>query len=670
MSKYRVIHGDCLDVLRSMPSDSVDSIVTDPPYGLSFMGKRWDYDIPSVEVWVECLRVLKPGGHLLAFAGTRTQHRMACRIEDAGFEIRDMLAWVYGSGFPKSLDVSKAIDKAERGVPQGGADPTSPNHGKFKGGCSDDNPTGRGFGAGPGAFMVEAGERADRELVPQAQAWDGWGTALKPSHEPLTWATKPLTSVPHDAIVLAEQAIGSLICLSLSHAKHAETLLRSSRREFGEGVASALLIAAVHRGLSSADPSEVTAMFKSPETARTILSIAESWSAILGAYSEHRNTFTTSTAIGLTTALRTFACLTLQTIADSITPDGERMLGQLLSAPIAEVDLSDTSVRQAKSTSVRGLVSLLTGRSVASVAEASFMPAARTGSSVLRDAITTLGERTRPSLEPITLARKPLIGTVAANVLTHGTGALNIDGCRVPGNVVEERGDAWGKSGKGKSRAWHGTEYEETKTAAERTSQLGRFPANFLHDGSDEVSECFPKSKDGVAGKRSGVNNIYSGSWGAINEKQGGYGGEGSAARFFYCAKANKKDREEGCEELDDSKLALTQGKRCAACGKWDRPNSQCQCEEPQWEEIKGRKNFHPTVKPVELGRYLCRLITPPNGVVLDPFAGSGSIGKAALLEGFRFVGIEKEAEYIPIMEARLKHAERTTSSGMDDVFD
>ena len=104
--------GDNLEILRAMADGCVDSIVTDPPYGLRFMGKRWDYDVPSVELWAECLRVLKPGGHLLAFAGTRTQHRMACRIEDAGFEIRDMIAWVYGSGFPKSVDVSKAIDKA------------------------------------------------------------------------------------------------------------------------------------------------------------------------------------------------------------------------------------------------------------------------------------------------------------------------------------------------------------------------------------------------------------------------------------------------------------------------------------------------------------------------------------------------------------------------------
>ena len=112
MSTTELHHGDCLDVLAQMPSASVDAIVTDPPYGLSFMGKGWDYQVPSVEIWEQCLRVLKPGGHLLAFAGTRTQHRMCVNIEDAGFEIRDMIAWVYGSGFPKSQNVGKAIDKA------------------------------------------------------------------------------------------------------------------------------------------------------------------------------------------------------------------------------------------------------------------------------------------------------------------------------------------------------------------------------------------------------------------------------------------------------------------------------------------------------------------------------------------------------------------------------
>ncbi|MFN9287603.1 MAG: DNA methyltransferase, partial [Planctomyces sp.] len=174
-------HGDCREILQGLPDESVSAIVTDPPYGLAFMGKKWDYDVPAVEVWAECLRVLKPGGHLLAFAGTRTQHRMAVRIEDAGFEIRDMIAWVYGSGFPKSLDVSKAIDKAAgaRGHDSVGF-----------------NVAGKTSGLG----VIQRPElRSDHPdyikpqgITPEAQQWQGWGTALKPALEPITVARKPL----------------------------------------------------------------------------------------------------------------------------------------------------------------------------------------------------------------------------------------------------------------------------------------------------------------------------------------------------------------------------------------------------------------------------------------------------------------------------------------------
>lgn len=388
--------GDCLGVLKAMPDNSVDSVVTDPPYGLSFMGKRWDYDVPSVEIWAECLRVLKPGGHLLAFAGTRTQHRMAVRIEDAGFEIRDMIAWVYGSGFPKSLNVANAIHDAAIGQPQGGAKPRSKNHGKFKSGCSSENETGRGFGAGPGQFMVEAGGKAERDLVTEAITWQGWGTALK------------------------------------------------------------------------------------------------------------------------------------------------------------------------------------------------------------------------PALEPITVARKPLVGPVAANVLAHGTGALNIDGCRVPTDEDLNGGAYVKEGGRSESQSLHGGTgmNQPGKTAGREFVQpSGRWPANLIHDGSDEVVAGFPQSsaKNGVT-QGEGKGGIWSESTG----KRAGptHGDTGSAARFFYCAKASKKDRGEG--------------------------------------------NTHPTVKPTELMRYLCRLVTPPGGVVLDPFMGSGSTGKAAILEGFAFIGIERERESFDTAVARI----------------
>jgi len=311
-----LMHGDCLEVLRTLPDNSVDSVVTDPPYGLSFMGKKWDYDVPAVEVWAECLRVLKPGGHLLAFAGTRTQHRMAVRIEDAGFEIRDMIAWVYGSGFPKSLDVSKAIDKA--------------------GGTLD------------GAYDITA------PATEAAQQWQGWGTALK------------------------------------------------------------------------------------------------------------------------------------------------------------------------------------------------------------------------PAMEMITMARKPLVGTVAENVLAHGTGAINVDGCRVG---CEARPVMVRTETVVSATSMNGQSTGATSSGELTTS--GRWPANLIHDGSEEPCALL-----------------------------------GDAARFFYCAKASKRDREDN--------------------------------------------NNHPTVKPTDLMRYLCRLVTPPGGVVLDPFMGSGSTGKAAMLEGFQFIGIDISDEYLEIARARI----------------
>lgn len=270
--------GDCLEVLRLMEDNSVDSIVTDPPYGLSFMGKKWDYDVPSVDIWVECLRVLKPGGHLLAFAGTRTQHRMCVNIEDAGFEIRDMIAWVYGSGFPKGK-----------------------------------------------------------------------------------------------------------------------------------------------------------------------------------------------------------SCL-------------------------------------------------------------------------------------KPALEPITMARKR----------AKKVQPLNIDECRV--------GDS-----------------------------NGRWPANLMHDGSDEVTELFPESNGGAHPKKANRRHSYGGSIGGLEKESRVEMGSGSAARFFYVPKANRKDRDDG--------------------------------------------NSHPTVKPTDLMAYLCRLVTPPEGIVLDPFMGSGSTGKAAVREGFSFIGIEREEEYYAICESRISVA-------------
>lgn len=321
--------------MRALLADnSVDAVVTDPPYELGFMGKGWDSTgiANSVEMWAEALRVLKPGGHLLAFSGTRTYHRMVCAIEDAGFEIRDSLQWIYGSGFPKSHN------------------------------------------------------------------GDWGGTALKPAHE------------------------------------------------------------------------------------------------------------------------------------------------------------------------------------------------------------------------PIVLARKPLDGTVESNWREHGTGALNIDASRVPGAKPDTTRGAGGQHGRFGEIAAQGRILDDG---------LGRWPANIIHDGSDEVLAAFPDAK----GQQSDLNGqgegrTSKGIFGDLpraREHAARVDGDTSAARFFYCAKASKADRDEGMERADGE-----------------------------------RANIHPTVKPTALMRYLCRLVTPPGGLVLDPFAGSGSTGKAAHLEGFQFIGFEQSAEYAAIAAARI----------------
>ena len=417
---HQLHHGDCLEVLRSMPDCSVDSIVTDPPYGLSFMGKKWDYDVPSVDVWVECLRVLKPGGHLLAFAGTRTQHRMAVRIEDAGFEIRDMIAWVYGSGFPKSMDVSKAIDKQR-----------------------DDSEDIHRVVRWVEARRVESG-------VTRAQVEAHFET------QNIGQALFTITAGSKSRVATWEQWIELKSLLKFDNDMDAEVWRLNGRKgKPGEAFAEREVVG------------------------------------------QHK---TDMGGLG-----------------------GER-LGQ------AGGNITAPSTDAAKEWQGWG---------------------------------TAL----KPALEPITVARKPLVGTVAENVLQHGTGAINVDGGRVGKREKEQFIGA--KSGTVNS--YGNYFYEKSGTPLPE----GRWPANFIHDGSEEATDLLKDS-----------------------------------ARFFYCAKASKADR----------------------------------CE-----------NHHPTVKPTDLMRYLCRLVTPPNGIVLDPFNGSGSTGCAAVLEGFQYIGIEREAEYIAISEKRIE---------------
>lgn len=438
--------GDCRDSMRAMAADSIDAIVSDPPYGLSFMGRGWDHGVPGEEFWKEALRVAKPGAFLLAFGGTRTAHRLTTAIEDAGWEIRDdfkflhnsaheeaalfnslnadqqqaylnlhypqdLLLWTYGSGFPKSHNVALGIDKHLGGANRGRAIPVAS---RFQ---ASDGEEANKLTSNP----VEA-YRAKSE---EAKRWEGWGSALKPAYE------------------------------------------------------------------------------------------------------------------------------------------------------------------------------------------------------------------------PIVVARKPLVGTIAENVLRYGVGGLNIDGCRV---ATVDTVKIHSRSSEAADSSAIFIDKRPLETHQTEGQKLGRWPANLIHDGSEEVVRLFPSADSHGGGvlTKGKSKNCYGDFQPYAFER---IADKGSAARFFYCSKADNHDRNDGCENLPPRRHS-------------DRPSDDLPGgDNPRNRTNNERSNFHPCVKPTDLMRYLCRLVTPPGGLVLDPFMGSGSTGKAAVLEGFNFVGCELDPDYLEIARARIAFA-------------
>ena len=610
----KLVCSDCLSAMREMPDNSVDSIVTDPPYGLSFMGKKWDYDVPGEDIWRECLRVLKPGGHLLAFAGTRTQHRMAVRIEDAGFEIRDMIAWVYGSGFPKSLDVSKAIDKAagaEREV-------VGPNKFAALNGKANANCYGKASRPEESAPATDA-----------ARQWQGWGTALKPAMEPITVARKPLVGTVIDVrgvveASLREAGVREKILWKQSNARGAE-------RQSETPISSPINPPRTEE--ASAGPADVVGMLSTGET--TPIDSESPFGSGTPLTPEDRASTVASMTAGSepksSKPTEESACAAARpkmTSSPSTTSTGEEQ-GTEKRPTEKSTPRSDGEDSQQDTESFAGIATGLTG-------------------SMERVLIKKRnGLFIWPENLPIKSGGQKL--TVAENVLAHGTGALNIDGCRVAvdPNIDDPRlgGNGTWSSDKMAKNVYEGG------YAGERigSSPLGRWPANLIHDGSEEVVELFPVTTSGKpCGLKSAKTGFTSGS------KQGipvtGFGDTGSAARFFYCAKASKRDRDEGMYGFDAKNNMRVNGPR----------------ESEEEKHATKRFNHHPTVKPTALMRYLCRLVTPPGGTVLDPFMGSGSTGKAAMLEGFKFIGIEREAEYAEIAKARIAAVQ--PNSGIEDL--
>jgi len=435
MKNARIIEGNCLDVMREMEDCSVDAIVTDPPYGLKFMAKKWDHDVPSVEIWSEALRVLKPGGHLLAFFGSRTYHRGVVNIEDAGFDIRDQIMWVYGSGFPKSSNISKAIDRAV------GATREVVGHKKLN---PRDAKTyipkegGRHYLDGGLQSSPYNGMQITAPATPEAEKWDGWGTALKPAHE------------------------------------------------------------------------------------------------------------------------------------------------------------------------------------------------------------------------PIVMARKPFKGPCFRNVLEHGTGGINIDDCRIgceksdfgdPSRFQYARkgGDSWdqetGMFAAGREGFWS------------NGVPSGRWPANLIHDGSEEVMEQFPQNKPGKMRRNKTKGARPFNNEGKPTEYETAEVIDdpgGSASRFFYCAKASRSEREKGLDGIEAIGGHEAVGRKEGSKGM-DSPRAGA------GRTSKEVRNKHPTVKPIKLMEYLVRLVTPPGGVVFDPFTGSGTTGIACALQGFDFIGAEMDPDYCKIARARIE---------------
>ena len=509
-NNWQVHIGSNLDVLPTLPDNSVDSIVTDPPYELGFMGKKWDSSgiAYSTELWKECLRVLKPGGHLLSFGGTRTWHRVAVAIEDSGFEVRDSIAWMYGSGFPKSLDISKAIDKG-------------------------------------------TGENKQRQLK-----FVNWMRSTGITAKQINEATG--TQMSSHYIGLSQPAIATAELFDQ---------LRCYLPEVPEEIER---LVAERTGIE--------------------------WTAY-----KNREVIGQKTA-GMGSG-KTFGMLQSE--------------GHNLAAD-KEINITAPSTPEAQQWEGWG---------------------------------TAL----KPAFEPIVVARKPLIGTVAQNVLTHGTGGLNIDGSRIGTETTITQHTI---KPSGPSVIGNGAK----ATGESTVNPEGRWPANVILDpytaelldeqSGVRASGAFPKS----ATKRAGEH--YEGGWQIQEKEERVTLDKGGASRFFYVAKASKRDRNEGLDELP-TKGKVFNGQNPESAGMAEGSVEDKFTTQPA-------QNFHPTVKPTALMRYLVKLVTPPGGTVLDPFTGSGSTGKAAILEGFDFIGIELTEDYIPIIEGRLKHAVKTKAEEAD----
>lgn len=646
--------GDCRVVMAELEAESVDSVVTDPPYELGFMGKGWDRSgiAYEVSVWRECLRVLKPGGHLLAFGGSRTYHRLACAIEDAGFEIRDQIQWLYGSGFPKSLNVSKQIDLMEKEI--------------WLGIKQLIEELGHGVIIEAWKATLSTVELVDSPSL-KSRVAVGFNTQRSgsvPANAPLPINPRRL---PFNAII--------------AELKYSEAL-----RSSGAGTASARATADINTEPLQVPAVSVEQLLQNPSLKVFITASIAQCGVKVSLNGNTANSLRDEEALKIWLGKK--KCLEVRDI-DALCAgliDGLKLTILSLSKTFQNLDTQSQTecvsamIVTTTASTAASLISFTvdTLKSIAIDAAAGAEreiigpnPHARPNQDGRRiwvgdkagkeqshpplTAIATeaaskwsgFGTALKPAHEPIVLARKPLEGTVAQNILRHGTGGLNIDRCRI-GN--EERLNL---------SASHNEIYGQFKgVESEGRTALGRWPANVIHDGSDEVLGLFPQTDPGRASMRGTMGESpFSGIDGSgrnpdTNSLRGHNDNGGSAARFFYIPKADKADRSAGLEDLPILSAGAVTDRKDGSDGL-NSPRAGA-------GRTSGSRNHHPTVKPTDLMRYLCRLITPPKGLVLDPFCGSGSTGKAARAEGFRFIGIEINKEYCALAAARCEIQQRS----------
>lgn len=623
-----IVCGDSFNVLKSHAENSVDSVVTDPPYGLAFMGKKWDYDVPSVELWREVLRVLKPGGHLLSFGGTRTYHRMVVNIEDAGFEIRDQLQWVYGSGFPKSQDISKAIDKqagVEREVIA-----TGPTRSQ---GMTGGNFNGEGDGK-PETRMVTA------PATESAKQWQGWGTALKPANEPIVLARKPIEKGLTIAENVQKWGTGAL---NIDGSRIGTELVESGRAGRGECDSEAF-----GRKLMSTEKSFAHGRWPA--------------NVLFDEFQEPVMRLKGKLDAGIRSAIEEFYA-GYSILQDLQKEDGDVSEPQESKEVLQSRVLRKGSIEPSWPESGQSTFGGIAGEN-------------RKNESVSQ----LLGEeqQTLPGLvHEQRLQDDKHFGATAGRAEAFQAhvpddkqdfvpGAPGCDGAEVGPSIRALGGcssQEWNKDRQSSSKPGderHQSSQKGTLGGVERSSETSclvresdvpQVWLRYFESSGFTVrsgSAAMLDEQSGILKSGGKQNASYS------NENDGAftpggkqtssfYGSTGGASRFFYVAKASKRERNAGLEGMMPTKSQGARPNSADPSGKF-----------PDHDHRERGGNNHPTVKPVRLMEYLVRMVTPPGGVVLDPFMGSGTTGVAAKNLGFQFIGIEREAEYAEIAKRRI----------------